>query len=80
MKHKTVQVLGHQFDALPAHVTVAGKGTGYNLRVATIRAVQNMMDDPRLRHKQIGEFKISVVVISDRAQQDVPGQEIGADF
>lgn len=62
---KTVQVLGHEFDSLPAHVTIAGRGCGHNLRVATIRAVSQMLDDRRLRHKQTGTFKLSVVVIAE---------------
>lgn len=62
---KTVQVLGHQFDGCPAHLTVAGKGFGYTLRVATQRAIENMFRDPRLKKKRIDSFKLSVVVIAE---------------
>jgi hypothetical protein len=65
--HKTVQVVGHQFDAVAAHVTVAARGSGGNLRIAVTRAIGALLSDPRLKHRQIGEFKMSVVVISDRA-------------
>lgn len=63
---KTVHVTGHSFDCMPAHVTVAGKGSGANVRVATQRAVGEMLCDQRLYKKHINDFKISVVVISDR--------------
>jgi len=69
---KTVQVLGHEFDGCAAHVTVAGKGVGHTLRVATQRAIENMFRDPRLRHKQIGTFKLSVVVIAERKAEPGP--------
>src|SRR5712671_1468613 len=51
MIRKTVQVLGHEFDCLPGHVTIAGKGIGANLRVATQRAVATMLADPRRGHE-----------------------------
>jgi hypothetical protein len=59
---KTVQVLGHAFDCLPGHVTIAGKGSGTNVRAATKAAVDNMLSDERLNHKRIGNFKMTVVV------------------
>jgi hypothetical protein len=62
---KTVQVLGHEFDCLASHVTIAGRGVGGNLRVAAERAIGNMLSDPRLDHKHIGAFKCSVVVIRE---------------
>ena len=71
---KTVQVLGHAFDCLPGHVTIAGRGEGHNVRVATTRAIDNMFDDQRLYRKQVGEFRLSVVVISEKEHAaTVPG-------
>jgi hypothetical protein len=60
---KTVSVLAHEFDCLPGHVTTRATGEGGTLRVATMRAVSNLLDDPRLRGKRIGEFKLNVVVL-----------------
>lgn len=71
MSCKTVQVLGHEFDGCAGHVTVAGKGSGSNLRIATQRAIENMFRDPRLRHKQIGCFKLRVVVIGETTAPQV---------
>jgi hypothetical protein len=65
MNRKVVQVLGHEFDCLAAHVTIAGKGTGANLRVAVQRAIANMLADPRLNHRRIDMFKLSAVVIAE---------------
>jgi hypothetical protein len=62
---KTVNVVAHSFDCLPGHVTVAAKAKGGNVRVATARAVGLVFLDERLRRKQISDFKLSVVVISD---------------
>lgn len=56
---KTVHVTGYQFDCLPGHVRIAGKGEGSSLRVAVLRAIGSMFNDPRLRHRQIDDFKIS---------------------
>lgn len=64
MKHKkTVHVLGYQFDSLPAHVKVSGRGSGATLRVACQRAIADLFTQHQLRHKQTGAFKLSVVVI-----------------
>jgi len=60
-----VQVLAHAFDGMPGHVTISKSGEGYNLRVATSRAVEDVLSDERLKHKRIGEFKMSVVVVKD---------------
>lgn len=65
MRKKTVQVLGHEFDACPAYTTVAGKGSGSSLSIAVRRAIDNMFADPRLHHRQIGTFKLSVVVTAE---------------
>jgi len=65
---KSVQVIGHAFDCLPGHVTIAGRGSAYSVRVATIRAVAAMFADSRLFRKQIGDFKMSIVVIADRKE------------
>ncbi len=64
---KTVQVIGHAFDCLPGHVTIQGQGSGGNVRIATMRAVSVMFCDSKLRHKQISDFKISVVVIANNS-------------
>jgi hypothetical protein len=66
MKHKSVQVVGYQFDALPGHVRVAVRGTGNTLRIALQRAIGNLFRDPKLRRKRIDSFKLSVVVITER--------------
>ena len=67
MKHKKVQVIGYEFDSLPAHVRITGRGSGARLRVAVERAIADMFRQRGLRHKQVtGSFKISVVVIAER--------------
>ena len=63
---KRVSVLAHQFDAVPAHVTIRATGDGTNLCVAVKRAVDTILHDRCLRHKQIGEFKMTVVVIAEK--------------
>jgi hypothetical protein len=63
---KTVSIMAHAFDCLAAHVTITGRGTGGNIRTATARAVQSVLKDPRLSRKQIGDFKMTVVVIGDK--------------
>ena len=62
---KRVSVLAHQFDAVPGHITIRATGEGTNLCVAVKRAVDLVLHDRCLRHKQIGEFKMNVVVITD---------------
>lgn len=62
---KTVQVLGYEFDSLPAHVRLTGRGSGANLRVACQRAIADLFTQHQLRHKQTGSFKLSVVVIAE---------------
>lgn len=64
---KTVHVLGYEFDSLPAHVKVSGRGSGANLRVACQRAIADLFTQHQLRHKQTRAFKISVVVIAERS-------------
>jgi len=59
---KNVTVIGHTFGCLPGHVTIPARGSGGTTRVATIRAVSNLMDAEKLRGKRIREFKITVVV------------------
>lgn len=63
---KTVSVVGYEFDSLPAHVRITGRGSGARLRVAVQRAIADMFRQRGLRHKQTGSFKISVVVIAER--------------
>lgn len=63
---KTVNIIGHEFDALPGHVIVNGRGSGSTLRVAVREAISDMLADARLHRKHIGSFKVSVVVIADR--------------
>lgn len=65
MPRKTVQILAHEFDSLPAHVTVSGRGSGANLRVACQRAIADIFKQASLRHKQTGMFKCSFVVIAE---------------
>jgi hypothetical protein len=75
---KTVHVVAYQFDSLPGHITVSARGTGANLRIATQRAMSSIFRDKRLRYKQIGTFKISVVVISDRTTVTLEHSELRA--
>jgi hypothetical protein len=63
---KVVNIIGHEFDALPGHVTVNGRGSGSTLQSATCDALRELLKDQRLRRKHIGSFKLSVVVIADR--------------
>lgn len=65
---KSVQVIGHAFDCLPGHITIAGRGSGSSLRVAVREAISKMLADPRLRRKHVNDFKMSVVVIADRKE------------
>jgi len=66
MKHKHVEVIGYEFDSLPAHVRITGRGSGATLRVALQRAIGSMFTKQNLRRKHIGGFKLSVVVIAER--------------
>jgi len=75
---KTVHVVAHQFDSLPGHIAVSARGTGANLRVATQRAISSIFRDKRLRYKQIGTFKISVVAIPERTTVTLAHSELGA--
>lgn len=70
---KRVSILGYQFDALPSHTTIRAEGEGCNLRVALTRAVGVLMSDHRLRHKHIGELKISVVVMDGSRKESKDG-------
>lgn len=69
MKHKTVEVIAYQFDSLPGHIRVAGRGSGATLRVALQRAVGNLFNQPALRRKRVDSFKLSVVVIAERVDK-----------
>jgi hypothetical protein len=62
---KVVQVLAYRIDAVPGHITVSRRGEGCNLRVALCRAVGDILLDDKLKHKQIGELKLSVVVVKN---------------
>jgi len=66
MKHKQVEVIGYEFDSLPAHVRITGRGSGATLRVALQRAVANMFTKQNLRRKHLDAFKLAVVVIAER--------------
>lgn len=63
---KVVEIVGHEFDCLPGHVMIDGRGVGSSLRTAVCDAIRNMFSDRRLHHKRISEFKLSVIVLSDR--------------
>lgn len=67
---KCVHVLGHAFDCLPGHMMIAARGHGSSVRVATREAVNSLFSDPRLRRKHVGNFKMSVVVIADKAARE----------
>ena len=60
MKH--VEVVGFQFDSLPGHVTLSGRGEGTTLRIAVMRAVADMLHSDRVKHKRVSSFKIGVAV------------------
>lgn len=65
MKHgtaKMVTALGHSFDCLPAHVQISGRGSASTVRVAVARAVENIFNDPQLKRKHVGSFKVSVAI------------------
>jgi hypothetical protein len=68
MKHKTVEVLGYEFDSLPAHVRIAGRGSGATLCVAIKRAIGNLFSQHGLRRKHVDSFKLSVIVIAKTEQ------------
>lgn len=74
MKHKTVHVLGYEFDSLPAHVKISGRGSGATLRVACQRAIADLFTQHQLRHKQTGAFKLSVVVIAETRDEAKHGE------
>jgi hypothetical protein len=59
---KNVYIRAHEFNCLPGHIEVSAKGQGANLRVALQRAMGMLVRDARLKHKQVGEFKMNVVV------------------
>lgn len=63
---KTVSVVAHSFDCLPGHVTLTGRGQGSSLQVAVRDAIKDLFSNRQLHKKRIGEFKCSVVVISDK--------------
>jgi len=63
---KLVNIIGHEFDALPGHVTVSGRGSGSSLRTATCDALRDLLKNTKLHRKNIGSFKLSVVVIANR--------------
>ena len=66
---KTVAIIGHAFDCVPAHVTVNARGTGTTIPTAVARALREMLADKRLRRKHIGAFRITVVM-TDPAKPD----------
>jgi hypothetical protein len=82
VKHKTVEIVAYQFDSLPGHIRVSGRGSGATLRVALQRAVGNLFNQPALLRKRIDSFKLSVVAITERPSLDdsiVPGPSLEAD-
>ena len=60
---KTVHLVGHSFDCLPGHVTIAVTGSGSTLQSATCDAVRSLFADEKLNRKRIASFKISLVVV-----------------
>lgn len=60
---KTVAVIGYDFDCLPGHVSVPGKGTGKRLQAAVGAGVRAVLNDKRLHRKHVHNFKLSVVVL-----------------
>jgi hypothetical protein len=67
MKHVTA--IGHQFNALPGHVMCEGRGGGNTVRAALCNAVRNMLADPRLKHRHIESFNITVTVTDSKAER-----------
>jgi hypothetical protein len=80
VKHKTVEVIAYQFDSLPGHIRVSGRGSGATLRVALQRAVGNLFNQPALRRKRVDSFKLSVVVIAERVVAESPVSVLNAAF
>lgn len=70
MRGKTVSIVAHSFDCLPGHEQISARGEAGSVRVAIQRAVLSIFQDRRLRHKQINDFKMTVVVIADRRLSD----------
>ena len=59
---KKVIATAYQFDSLPGHVMVSAAGEGLKIKVAIQRAVEQIMQDPRVRGRHINSFKLAVVV------------------
>jgi hypothetical protein len=59
---KHVEVVGFQFNNLPGHVTLTGRGEGSTLRIAVMRRVADMLHSDRIKHKRVGSFKMTVAV------------------
>ena len=76
VKHKTVEGIAYQFDSLPGHIRVSGRGSGATLRVALQRAVGNLFNQPALLRKRLDSFKLSVVVITERPTEDRRPREL----
>jgi hypothetical protein len=59
---KEITLLAHGFDCLPGHVTLTGRGRGSSLRVAAMRAMENLFKSPELKRKRLTDCKLSLVV------------------
>jgi hypothetical protein len=59
---KNVHVAGYEFDCLPAHIRLYGRGKGASLRVACQRAVADLLCCRELYRKHARSFKIAVIV------------------
>jgi len=59
---KIVSATAHQFNSLPGHITIAGRGTGTSVAIAAGRALDAIFGDARLYHKRIETFKVTFAV------------------
>lgn len=71
MSAKIVTVSAYEFDVLPAHIQIRGRGTGASLRVGLQRAVADVLRNHVVHKRHIRSFKMSVVV-SVNSQDAVP--------
>lgn len=62
-KHKTVTLVAYDFNCLPGHVRIEGRGTGSSLRIAAVRAMDAIFSDERVKRRQVGDFRINGVAI-----------------
>jgi ActR/RegA family two-component response regulator len=65
---KTVRLTAYEFDSLPAHIEIVGRGSGRSVRIALRDAVTDVFCHERLRWQHIHSFKMSAVVVKETAR------------